>query len=70
LNLILGYRVLFVLGAESRSRLNGLYMTTFFIAGAAGSAVGAWAYAHGGWPIASVIGVVLPLLALIYQATE
>jgi predicted MFS family arabinose efflux permease len=70
LNLILGYRVLFVLGAESRSRLNGLYMTTFFVAGAAGSGVGAFAYAHGGWTTASMIGAVLPLLALIYQATE
>jgi len=70
LNLILGYRVLFVLGAESRSRLNGLYMTTFFIAGAAGSAIGAWAYAYGGWALASSIGFALPLLALAYLATE
>jgi predicted MFS family arabinose efflux permease len=70
LNLILGYRVLFVLGAESRSRLNGLYMTTFFVAGAAGSGVGAFAYAHGGWLLASSIGAVLPLLALVYLATE
>ena len=70
LNLILGYRVLFVLGAESRSRLNGLYMTTFFVAGAAGAGVGAFAYAHGGWLLASSIGAVLPLLALVYLATE
>jgi predicted MFS family arabinose efflux permease len=70
LNLILGYRALFVLGAEHRSRLNGLYMTTFFLAGAAGSAVGAWAYAQGGWTMACAIGVALPLLALVYRATE
>src|SRR6266436_1837106 len=50
-NVVLGYRALFVLGAESRSRLNGLYMTTFFLAGAAGSAVGGWAYASGGWAL-------------------
>ncbi|MGJ5208470.1 MFS transporter [Bradyrhizobium sp. HKCCYLR20261] len=70
LSLILGYRVLFVLGAGQRSRLNGLYMTTFFVAGAAGSGLGAWAYAHGGWTFAAVLGTVLPLIALAYQFTE
>jgi predicted MFS family arabinose efflux permease len=69
-NVVLGYRVLFALGAEHRSRLNGLYMTTFFMAGAAGSAIGAWAYAYGGWALASSIGSTLPLLALAYLATE
>jgi predicted MFS family arabinose efflux permease len=69
-NVVLGYRALFVLGAESRSRLNGLYMATFFLAGAAGSAVGGWAYATGGWALASSIGAALPIAALIYLATE
>jgi predicted MFS family arabinose efflux permease len=69
-NVTLGYRALFALGAEHRSRLNGLYMTTFFVAGAMGSAVGAWAYVRGGWTLAASIGGVLPLLTLIYLATE
>jgi predicted MFS family arabinose efflux permease len=69
-NVVLGYRALFMLGAEHRSRLNGLYMTTFFLAGAAGSAVGTWAYAHGGWTLAAMIGGSFPMLALIYLATE
>jgi predicted MFS family arabinose efflux permease len=69
-NVVLGYRALFMLGAEHRSRLNGLYMTTFFLAGAAGSAVGAWAYAYGGWTLAAWIGGLLPVFALIYLATE
>jgi predicted MFS family arabinose efflux permease len=69
-NVVLGYRTLFVLGAETRSRLNGLYMTTFFLAGAAGSAIGGWAYASGGWTLASSIGIALPLAALVYWATE
>ena len=69
-NVVLGYRSLFALGAESRSRLNGLYMTTFFLAGAAGSAIGGWAYANGGWTLVSWIGMALPLLALIYLATD
>jgi hypothetical protein len=69
-NVTLGYRALFALGAEHRSRLNGLYMTTFFLAGAAGSAIGAWAYVRGGWTLAAWIGGSLPMLALIYLATE
>lgn len=69
-NVTLGYRTLFVLGAEHRSRLNGLYMTTFFLTGAMGSAVGAWAYAYGGWTLAAWIGGLLPIVALIYLATE
>jgi predicted MFS family arabinose efflux permease len=69
-NVVLGYRALFMLGAEYRSRLNGLYMATFFLAGAAGSGVGAWAFARGGWELASCIGLALPVAALIYFATE
>jgi predicted MFS family arabinose efflux permease len=69
-NVVLGYRALFALGAESRGRLNGLYMTTFFLAGAAGSAVGGWAYANGGWTLVAWIGMALPLVALGYLATE
>ena len=69
-NLVLGQRAIFALGADVRSRLNGLYMATFFVGGAIGSALGALAYAHGGWALASSFGTALPLLALAYFATE
>jgi predicted MFS family arabinose efflux permease len=69
-NYVLGFRAIFALGAESRSRLNGLYMATFFAAAAAGSAIGSWAFATGGWPLASWIGGALPIVALLYFATE
>jgi predicted MFS family arabinose efflux permease len=69
-NVVLGFRALFALGGEARSRLNGLYMTTFFLAGAMGSAAGGWAYASGGWGLIATIGMALPLLSLIYLATE
>ena len=69
-NLVLGFRALFALGAETRSRLNGLYMVSFFLTGAMGSGVGGWAYAGGGWTLVAEIGMVLPLLSLIYLATE
>lgn len=69
-NLILGQRQIFALGAEYRSRLNGLYIAAFFVGGAFGSALGSFAYARGGWGYASAIGLALPLLALAYFVTE
>lgn len=69
-NVVLGFRAIFALGHEHRSRLNGLYMATFFTAGAAGSAIGAWAFAQGGWPLAAGIGLALPVAGLAYAATE
>jgi predicted MFS family arabinose efflux permease len=69
-NLVLGQRAIFVLGAEYRSRLNGLYMATFFAGGAIGSALGGWLYAEGGWWAASMLGLALPVCGLLYSLTE
>ncbi|WP_342046209.1 MFS transporter [Bacillus sp. OTU530] len=69
-NMVLGQRAIFSLGAEFRSRLNGLYMAIFFAGGAIGSSTGGWAYATGGWKAALLIGIALPVIAMIYYATE
>ncbi|MFC5989140.1 MFS transporter [Marinicrinis lubricantis] len=69
-NLVLGQRAIFSLGAQFRSRLNGLYMAIFFAGGAVGSAAGGWAYALGGWKAALLIGMAFPTAALIYYMTE
>ncbi|MBH0333439.1 MFS transporter [Brevibacillus brevis] len=69
-NLVLGQREIFSLGPEIRSRLNGLFMAIFFFGGAIGSAIGGWSYAVGGWNAALWIGVVFPVLALLYFASE
>lgn len=69
-NLVLGFRAIFELGAESRGRLNGLYIASFFTAGALGSALGAWSYAKGGWPLASAFGLAFPALALVRFALD
>lgn len=69
-NLVLGQRAIFVLGAEYRSRLNGIYMATFFAGGALGSALGGWLYAEGGWWAASMLGLALPACALLYSLSE
>lgn len=69
-NLVLGQRAIFTLGAEFRSRLNGIFMATFFMGGAVGSAVGAWAYSQGQWTAASWLGFALPALAFTCFLTE
>lgn len=69
-NVVLGQRAIYSLGAEYRGRLNGLYMATFFMGGAAGSALGAWAFAQGGWSLTAWIGFALPVAAILYFATE
>jgi predicted MFS family arabinose efflux permease len=69
-HLVVGFRAIFALGGESRSRLNGLYIATFFLFGALGSALGAWAYADGGWRLASAIGLAFPVAALAAFAFE
>ena len=70
MTLVIGQRAIYGIGAELRSRLNGIFMATFFCGGAIGSAVGAWAFAEGGWPLASSIGLALPVIALVYFLTE
>ncbi|MGG6314459.1 MFS transporter [Paenibacillus macerans] len=69
-NLVLGQRAVYSLGNEARGRLNGLFMAIFFIGGAIGSSLGGWSYAYAGWSFTSLIGIIVPLLALVYFFTE
>jgi len=70
MTLVTGQRSIYELGAEFRSRLNGLFMAIFFTGGAIGSALGAWAFASGGWWFASMIGFALPATAVAIFLTE
>ena len=69
-NLVFGQRAIYVLGAHTRARMNGLYMATFFVGGAVASALAGWSYAQGGWAWTSLLGAALPLMALAYFASE
>ncbi|GIP21102.1 MFS transporter [Paenibacillus sp. J22TS3] len=69
-NLVTSQRVIYSLGSEARGRLNGLFMAIFFLGGAIGSSLGGWSYTQGGWNLTSLIGTILPLLALLYFLTE
>lgn len=68
--LVVSQRAVFSLGPAVRARLNGLFLAIFFVGGALGSALGAWAYARGGWTLASWVGFLPPILALCLFATE
>jgi predicted MFS family arabinose efflux permease len=69
-NLVVGQRAIFTLAPAIRSRLNGLYLASFFLGGAVGSALASPAYAYGGWPLVSWIGIALALLPLSVLWTE
>jgi predicted MFS family arabinose efflux permease len=69
-NLVLGQRAIFTLGADVRSRLNGVYFALFFAGGALGSALGGWMFATHGWHAALLTGMAFPALALAYWLTE
>jgi len=69
-NLVLGQRAIYALGANARSRLNGIYMALFFGGGAFGSAIASLAYTTGGFALVSWIGLAFPLAALLIYATE
>jgi predicted MFS family arabinose efflux permease len=65
MNMVLGQRAIYALDANSRSRLNALYMTSIFIGGAFGSAIASSVYEHGGWLGVMLVGSAFPLIALL-----
>ncbi len=69
-NLVFGQRAIYALDAKQRSRINGLFMATFFAGGALGAAASGWAYARFGWPGVTALGVGLPFMGLGYLMTE
>jgi predicted MFS family arabinose efflux permease len=69
-NQVVSQRIIYALGEEARSRLNGLYIAMFFVGGAVGSSIASLAYALGGWERISWIGLAFPLAALALFATE
>jgi len=68
--LILGQQQIYSLQPEQRSRLNTLYIATFFVGGAAGSALAGFLYGYGGWALVVLPGAGLPLIGLILSIHE
>jgi predicted MFS family arabinose efflux permease len=67
---IFGQHTIYRLDPDARTRLNSIYIATFFLGGAIGSQAGAIAYRLGGWTAVSVLGAALPVLALLSWTTE
>ncbi|WP_391345811.1 MFS transporter [Azospirillum sp. A23] len=70
MNMVLGQRAIYSLGAETRSRMNAIYMAIFFLGGAAGSALAGYAFAVGGWEPVTWIGFAFPAIGLLFYLTE
>jgi predicted MFS family arabinose efflux permease len=69
-NLVTGQRAIFAVGEAARGRLNGLYLAVFFAGGSFGSFISGYALASGGWTAVCFAGLLFPLVALAYFATE
>ena len=65
LNMVLGQREVYALDANSRARLNAVYMTSIFVGGALGSLLASPLYEHLGWAGFVVAGALPPVLALL-----
>lgn len=69
-SLILGQHTVYQLDPTARARLNSAFIAMFFAGGAAGSQLGSLVYHAGGWTALSLLGGVLPIVALLYWSTE
>ncbi len=58
--------IIFRLREDSKSRINSIYMTMYFIGGATGSALGVYAWRHGGWEGSCIVGISLVTLSACF----
>lgn len=57
--------VIYALAPQARSRINAVYMSTYFLGASAGSALGAAAWRQGGWQACCALGAALVMLAVV-----
>ncbi|MCH4246985.1 MAG: MFS transporter [Acinetobacter populi] len=60
---ITNMNIIYQLRDDAKSRLNSIYMTLYFIGAASGSALGIFAWNHGGWVMTCMMGIGLALLS-------
>ena len=70
MNQVLGQRVLYSIAPDARGRINAVYMTAVFLAGAAGSITATVCMQAGGWTATAGAGAVLGAAALLLFLTE
>lgn len=69
-NQIVSQRAIYGIDPAARGRINAIYMTSIFLAGAAGSLVASIAFAAGGWVATSIAGAVCGIVALGFFVFE
>ena len=69
-SLVLGQHTIYSLNPNERGRLNTIYVVSFFLGGAVGSALAGLAYAKGQWPAVVLLGAGLPAAAFLFWLTE
>ena len=62
--------VIFRLRPDAKSRVNSLYMTLYFIGGACGSALGVYAWHHGGWSMTCIAGLGLVIGSALFALLD
>lgn len=65
--LISQQHIIFALRPEARARINTLFMTTMFIGGATGSALGMQGWQMGGWMPVVGLGLLFSLMAMLLR---
>ncbi|MBK0064650.1 MULTISPECIES: MFS transporter [unclassified Acinetobacter] len=58
--------IIFNLRPDAKSRLNAIYMTLYFAGAASGSAIGIFAWRHGGWVMTCSAGLGLTIFAALF----
>jgi cyanate permease len=67
---VLNQTTIFTLGEDTRSRINGIYLTLYFLGGAIGSTASAWLYDRAGWSAVCGLGAAIGCAALLLWLIE
>jgi len=70
MNMLVGQRTIYSLGAHIRSRVNAIYLALFFIGGGIGSALSGYAVSHGGTVRVALYGLCFPAITLLLFGLE
>jgi len=62
--------IIFRLRPDAKSRINSIYMTGYFAGGACGSALGVYAWNHGGWSMTCMLGIGLVACAALFALLD
>lgn len=62
--------IIFRLRPNAKSRINSIYMTVYFTGGACGSALGVYAWHHGGWTMTCLVGLSLVIGSAFFACLD